>query len=140
MTRSPTSPDADAPVPVAHVNDRAEADMIQGLLESAGIASVQQRIGIDGPALGIGWLNPGGGSQRVLVRAGDAEEARALLAASVENERDGGDEIVVAPHPEGPGRRGPRSYNLIGAYARIWMWSFTAMALAFGVFLLLRLL
>jgi hypothetical protein len=140
MTRGPTSPDAEALVPVAHANDRAEAAMIQGLLESAGIASVQQRIGIDGPALGIGWLNPGGGSQRVLVRTGDAEEARALLAASVENVRGDGGEVVVGSHPEEPGRRGPRSYNLIGAYARIWMWSFAAMALAFGIFLLLRLL
>lgn len=120
MTRSPTSSAA-------------------GLLESAGIASVQQRIGIDGPTLGIGLLNPGGGSQRVLVRGRDAEKARALLAASVEGDRGDEGELALASQEE-PGRRGPRHYNLIGAYARIWIWSFAAMALAFGVFLLLRLL
>jgi hypothetical protein len=31
-----------------------------------------------------------------------------------------------------------RHYNLIGAYARAWLWSFIAMGLAFAIFLLLR--
>jgi hypothetical protein len=34
--------------------------------------------------------------------------------------------------------RKPRDYGLLGAYARIWFWSVGAMALAFGIFLLLR--
>jgi hypothetical protein len=53
-------------VSVAFANDRAEGDMIKGLLESAGIPSVLQQIGIDGAGLGIGLLNPGGGSRRVM--------------------------------------------------------------------------
>lgn len=46
-------------VGVAYANDRVEAEMIQGLLESAGVPSVLQPAGVDGPSLGIGWLNPG---------------------------------------------------------------------------------
>jgi len=47
--------------------------------DSAGIPSVLQQMGVDGPRLGIGLLNPGGGSQRVMVRSDQAEAARALL-------------------------------------------------------------
>ena len=57
--------------------------MIQGLLDSAGIPSVVQQVGIDGPQLGFGLLNPSGGSQRVMVRSDQAEAARALLAEAV---------------------------------------------------------
>jgi len=128
-------------VGIAHANDRAEADMIQGLLETAGIRSAQQQIGIDGPTLGYSLLNPGGGSRRILVRAGEAEKARALLAeTTVAGEQVDWPEDVGASDPEDAGGRGPRNYNLIGAYARIWAWSLGAMALAFAVFLLLRLL
>jgi hypothetical protein len=96
-------------------------------------------IGIDGPSLGIGWLNPGGGSRRIMVRASQLEDARALLPeAPAEAEPQDWAELVNAPYGEEPARRGPRNYGLIGAYARIWAWSFGAMALAFGVFLLLR--
>ncbi len=41
-------------------------------------------------------------------------------------------------HPEERGRRKPRDYGLIGAYARALAWSLGIMAVAFGVFLLLR--
>jgi Putative prokaryotic signal transducing protein len=127
-------------VDVAYANDRVEAEMIQGLLESAGIPSVLQRTGIDGPLLGIGWLNPGGGSRRVMVRASELEEARALLPETLaEDEQENWTEFVDASNAEELGRRNPRSYGLAGAYARIWAWSFGAMALAFAVFLLLRL-
>lgn len=124
---------------VAYANDRVEAEMIQGLLESAGIPSVLQHVGVDGPTLGIGWLNPGGGSRRVMVRAGELEEARALLAETlVTGEQEEWAEIPDALHPEERKLRKPRSYGLIGAYARIWAWSFGAMVLAFAIFLLLR--
>lgn len=127
-------------VGVAYANDRVEAEMIQGLLESAGIASALQHVGIDGPTLGIGWLNPGGGSRRVMVRASELEEARALLAETlVEDEQANWAETADASNAERLGRREPRSYGLIGAYARIWAWSAGAMAFAFGVFLVLRL-
>jgi putative signal transducing protein len=127
-------------VGVAYANDRGEAEMIQGLLESSGIPSVLQHVGIDGPMVGIGLLNPGGGSRRVLVRAEQSEEARALLAETlVEDEQEDWAETAGAVHPEEPAGRKPRNYNLIGAYARIWAWSIGVMAFAFAVFLLLRL-
>jgi hypothetical protein len=127
-------------VGVAYANDRVEAEMIQGLLESAGIASVLQHVGIDGPLLGIGWLNPGGGSRRVMVRASELEEARALLAETlVEDKQEHWAEMAGAANVEEPERRKPRGYGLIGAYARIWAWSAGTMALAFVVFLVLRL-
>jgi Putative prokaryotic signal transducing protein len=124
---------------VAHATDRAEAEMIQGLLKSAGIPSVLQQVGIDGPLLGVGWLNPGGGSQRVMVRASQSEEAQALLANSLaDGERVDWPETADSPYPEETGGRKLRSYGLIGAHVRIWAWSFGAMILAFAVFLLLR--
>jgi hypothetical protein len=134
---------ADAPegaelVAVAFAGDRAEADMIQGLLDTAGIQSTTQQTGINGPQLGVGWLNPGGGSQRVLVRSDQAEAARRLIEGTVANEPVdgiGSDDFLEAEEATG---RQPRNYGLFGAYARIWIWSFGLMALAFGVFLLLR--
>jgi hypothetical protein len=126
-------------VGVAHAADRTEAEMIQGLLESAGIPSVLQRVGIDGPLLGVGWLNPGGGSQRVMVRASQSEEAQALLANSMaDGEWVDWPETADSPYPEETGGRKLRSYGLIGAHVRIWAWSFGTMILAFAVFLLLR--
>jgi len=47
-----------------------------------------------------------------------------------------GDDSSYVEETEG---RKPRNYGLIGAYGRIWAWSLGAMALAFGVFLLLRM-
>lgn len=127
-------------VGVAHANDRVEAEMIQGLLEGAGIPSVLQQVGVDGALLGYGLLNPGGGAQRVLVRAGQSEEARALLAETLaENEGVEWEEAPdAATYMEERAGRGPRNYNLIGAYARIWATSIVAMALAFAIFILLR--
>jgi hypothetical protein len=74
-----------------------------------------------------------------MVHANQAEAARAVLAESLlPGEADGWDVPVDADDTsEVPGRK-PRSYNLIGAYARIWLWSFIAMGLAFAIFLLLR--
>lgn len=132
--------EAEQLVGVAHANDRVEAEMIQGLLESAGIPSVLQPTGIDGPMIGVGWLNPGGGSRRVMVRAVESERAQALLAeALVEGEQTDWTDTANASHLEETGGRKPRGYGLVGAYARIWVWSFGLMALAFAVFLLLRL-
>lgn len=128
-------------VGIAHADDRAEAEMIQGLLESAGIPSVLEHLGVDGPLVGIGVLNPGGAPRRVMVRAEQSAEARALLAETlVESESEQMDwtETANASHLEERERRKPRSYGLIGGYARIWAWSLGAMALAFAVSLLLR--
>jgi hypothetical protein len=132
--------DEDELIGVAYANDRVEAEMIQGLLESSGIASVLQHVGVDGPQLGIGWLNPGGGSRQVLVRANQSEEARALLAETlVEAEQENWAEVANATYLEEAAGHKPRNYGLVGAYARIWAWSFGLMLLAFAVFLLLRL-
>lgn len=127
-------------VGIAHANDRVEAEMIQGLLEGGGIPSVLQHTGIDGPLIGVGWLNPGGGSRRVMVRAAESERARALLAETlVEDEQMDWTDTANASHLEEREWRKPRGYGLVGAYARIWAWSLGTIALAFGVFLLLRL-
>lgn len=127
-------------VSVAFANDRAEGDMIQGLLDGAGIPSVLQQTGVNGPQLGFGLLNPGGGSQRVMVHPDQAEAARAMLgeavASSEPEDRGESDNSLYGEETEG---RKPRSYGLIGAYGRIWAWSLGAMILAFGVFLLLRM-
>jgi hypothetical protein len=128
------------PVSVAFANDRAEGDMIKGLLDSAGIPSVLQQMDVDGPQLGIGLLNPGGGSRRVMVRSDQAEAARALLGeAVVPGEPEDWVEGDGSPYGEETEGREPRSYGLIGAYGRIWAWSLGAMMLAFGIFLLLRM-
>lgn len=126
-------------VSVAFAHDRAEGNMIQGLLDSAGVPSVLQSIGIDGPRVGIGLLNPDGGSQRVMVRSDQAEAARALLGAAVPSDTEGWAEGNGFPEGEAAEGRKPRSYGLIGAYGRIWAWSLGAVALAFGIFLLLRM-
>jgi len=127
-------------VSVAFANDRAEGNMIQGLLDSAGIPSVLQPMGVDGPMLGIGLLNPDGGSQRVMVRSDQAEAARALLGeVVVPNEPEDWVESDNSPYAEETEGRKPRNYSLIGAYGRIWAWSLAAMMLALGIFLLLRM-
>lgn len=126
-------------VGIAYANDRVEAEMIRGLLESAGIPSTVQQLGVDGSALGIGLLNPGGGSRQVMVRPDQAEAARAVLAESLAAGEQGDWEDFSDAEHSGEARwREPRGYGLIGAYARIWLWSLTAMGLAFGIFLLLR--
>jgi hypothetical protein len=132
--------DEDDLVGVAYANDRVEAEMIRGLLESSGIPSVLQHFGVDGPLVGIGLLNPGGGSRRVLVRANQAEQARVLLAETLqEAEQENWAETANAAYLEEAGGRKPRNYGLAGAYARIWACSLGLMLLAFAVFLLLRL-
>ena len=118
--------------------DRVEAEMIQGLLESAGIPSVLQHMGVDGSLVGIGVLNPAGAPRRVMVRAEESERARTLIAETLV---EGGEvdltELAEAP-PEESGQREPRGYGLVDGYARIWAWSLGVIGLAFAVFLLLR--
>jgi Putative prokaryotic signal transducing protein len=128
-------------VQVAWAGDQTEAGMIQGLLENAGIASVQQQLGVDGPQVGFGLLNPGGGARRVMVHPGRAEEAKALLAETLGvAEEDAAPEPVNAEHLADARGRRPRGYGLVGAYARIYLWSAVAMAAVFGAFMLARAL
>jgi Putative prokaryotic signal transducing protein len=124
-------------VQVAYAQNRVEAEMIQGLLDNGSIPSALQALGVNGPQLGYGVLvtDP----QRVMVRADQAEQARALLAETlVEDEQEAWPEIANARHLEEAGGRKPRGYGLVGAYARIYLWSFGIVATAFGIFLLLR--
>ena len=113
------------------------------LLENAGIPSLLEQSGlnVNGPQLGFGLLprGLGGGPQRVMVHASRAEKARALLAETlVESTEEEWPEIANAEHLEVAGGRKPRSYGLVGAYARIYLWAFGIFAVAFGIFLLLR--
>lgn len=76
----------------------------------------------------------------MLVHASQAEEAQGLLAETlVEGEQVDLTEEVHALHPDEMGRRKPRDYGLIGAYARALAWSFATLILVLAVFLLLRL-
>jgi hypothetical protein len=125
------------PVEVAYAKDPVEAAMIQGLLENGGIPSLAHSIGIDGPKLGFGALATI--PQRVMVRADQAEQARSLLSGALAGgEQEPLAEIANARHLEVARGGRPRGYGLVGAYARIYLWSFGVIALAFGVFLLLH--
>jgi putative signal transducing protein len=129
-------------VAVAETRDQVEAEMLQGLLEDGGIPSALQPVGIDGPGLGIGVLNPGGGAKRVMVHAERLDAARALLAGTlVEDEEASWPEPVNARHlGDAGGGRGPRDYGIVGAYTRAWLLAAVVMAMAFGVFLAMRAL
>ncbi|HEV2858333.1 MAG TPA: DUF2007 domain-containing protein [Solirubrobacterales bacterium] len=131
-------PGASELVEIAFVGDEPQALMIQALLEEHGIPSLKQQVTPNGPFLGYGLLNPSGGSQRVMVHAHRAEEARALLEETMVEDEDGIPEPVNAEYLAEAEGRGPRNYGLVGGFARAFLWSFAAMALAFGVFMLLR--
>jgi hypothetical protein len=127
--------DADL-VEVMFASDRVEAEMVQGLLESEGIPSLLQATGVNGPQLGVG-LSPRS-PQRVMVRAEHAEVARRLLAQVTPEEDVDVDELANAAYLGEATGKGPRSYGVIGAYARIWFWSFAILAVTFGIFMLAR--
>ena len=110
--------------------------MIQGLLQNNSISSLLQQAGINGPQLGIGLLPQG--AQRVMVRASQADAARHLLAETMVDSDLEVEEFADDAYLDDAKGRGPRSYGLIGAYARIWLWSLVALGVAFGVFLLAR--
>ena len=134
-------------VQAAFARDSIEAEMIQGLLEGAGIPSLLEQAGlnVDGPQLGFGLLPRGfaGGPQRVMVHAERVEEARALLAETmVEVEPDQEEEwpeIANARNLGEAARRKPRNYGVVGAYTRAYLWAFGAFALMIGIFFLSRL-
>lgn len=124
-------------VGVAYANDRVEAEMIQGLLGGAGIPSLLRPIGVRGPEIGVGLLPRS--PHRVMVHADRAEAARRLLAETmVEEDQEAEPEIANARYLDEASGRKPRGYGLAGAYARIYLWSLGVLAVAFGVFLLLR--
>lgn len=123
-------------VEVMFAGDRVEAEMVQGLLESEGIPSMLQETGVNGPQLWVG-LSPRS-PQRVMVRAEHAEVARRLLAQVAPEEDVGVDELANAAYLGEARGRGPRNYGVVGAYARIWLWSFVVVAVTLGIFILAR--
>lgn len=123
-------------VEVMFAPDRVEAEMVQGLLESEGVPSMLQATGVNGPQLGVG-LSPRS-PQRVMVRAEHADLARRLLGETGTEEDLDVDEIANAAYLDEARGRGPRNYGLIGAYTRIWLWSFAVLAVTFGIFMLAR--
>lgn len=126
-------------VEIAYVGDEHQAMMIQALLKGNEIPSLQQQVTPSGPQLGYGLMGPGGGARRVMVHAHRAEEARALVTAAMAESETEIPEPVNAEHLEdAEGGRKPRNYSLIGAYARIYLVSFVAIALIFGAWFLLR--
>jgi hypothetical protein len=126
-------------VEIAFVGDEHQAAMIQALLEENGIPSLQQQVSPSGPQLGYGLMGLGGGSRRLMVHAHRVEEARALVtAAMVESENQVPEPVNAEYLEDAQGGRKPRSYGLIGAYARIYLVSLGVMALVFGAWMLLR--
>lgn len=125
-------------IEVAFVADEPQALMIQALLEGHGIPSLQQQVMPSGPQLGYGLMNPGGGARRVMVHGHRAEEARALIGNAQLLGEESQEPVNAEYLEEAAGGRKPRSYGLIGGYARAYLWSFGAMALAFGAYELLR--
>ena len=72
-------------VAAAYARNPLEAEMIRGLLESAGIPSILKSEGIAGKHRESGlWNMVGGGSQQIMVHANRLDEARALLAGPEE--------------------------------------------------------
>jgi hypothetical protein len=130
------SPGADL-VEVAFADDAAEGELIQGLLEGGGIACILRPAGINGAMLGFGLLPRA--AQRVMVRPERAQAARGLLYDSLfANEQDAAEGLAGADNIEASRGRKPRSYGLLGGYARAWLFSVGAMAIVLAVFLLLR--
>jgi Putative prokaryotic signal transducing protein len=127
-------------VKVAFARDRVEGEMIQGLLENAGIPCLleQEGLSVDGPQLGFSLATRGfgGGPRRVMVHANRAEEAQTLLTETLVED---GEEprLANAGHLEEADGRA-RNYGVVGGYARALSWSLGILGVAFGAFLLLR--
>lgn len=67
----------------AFVHDETEAEMIRGLLGSAGIPSLIQAAGMfEGARHGFGGVPVYGGAQKVMVHAHRLEEAQAVIASA----------------------------------------------------------
>lgn len=71
-------------VQAAFVRNEMEAEMIRGLLESAGIPSIIQPAGMfEGTRHGFGGVPVYGGAQKVMVHAHRLEEAETLIAETL---------------------------------------------------------
>jgi hypothetical protein len=125
-------------VEVAFAASRGEAEAVRGLLDSRGIACFLEPFGLDGVSLRYGVVEAT--SHRVMVRARDTEEARAVLA-SVEGDATPEEaDLANARNIEGAGGRRLRNYSALGATTRAAVFSIGAMALVFALFLLIHAL
>jgi hypothetical protein len=124
-------------VEVAFVGDEFQAEMIRALLDEHGIPSIQEQVAPSGPQMGYGLMNPGGGARRVMVHPERADQTRALLETTT---AEGSlPEPANADYLEdAKGGRKPRSYGVMGGYARAIFWSTLAMIAFFGIWFLLR--
>jgi hypothetical protein len=127
-------------VEVAFVGDEFQAGIIQALLEEHGMPSLLQQVGPSGPQLGYGLMNPGGGARRVMVHGRNADRARSLIEATRAAEDDFPEPVNAEYLDRATGKRKPRDYNVIGAYARAYLAAFVAFALFFAAWLLARAL
>jgi hypothetical protein len=75
-----------------------------------------------------------------MVHASRAKEARVLLAETlVEDETDTAPEIANTGYLKSARGGRLRGYGLVGAYARIYLFSLGAVAVTVGILLLLRI-
>jgi hypothetical protein len=74
-------------VEAAFVRNEMEAEMIRGLLESAGIPSIVQAAGMfEGTRHGFGGVPVYGGAQKVMVHAHRLEDAQAVIAETLRDD------------------------------------------------------
>ena len=71
-----------------------------------------------------------------MVRANQADAAQRLLAETLVEDKEAWPDTANASHLEDAAGKKPRGYGLLGAYARIYLFSFGAIVVALGVFLL----
>lgn len=142
MSREPgrTEGGARELVQVAFTRDLAEAEMIRGLLEANGIVSMQKSVGVDGPLLGYHLSHPSDGQRLVVVRAEQAPEAEAVLAAAAAaGEGEAMPEIANAGHlANAQGGRLRAYYRPLLRYLGLYVVSIVAMAAILGAYLLYR--
>jgi Putative prokaryotic signal transducing protein len=127
-------------VEIAFVPDEFQGKMIQALLEEHEIPSMVQQVTPSGPQLGYGLMNPEGGARRVMVHAEKADRARTLVETTMAEQDEAPEPVNAGYLEDAAGGRGPRNYNVIGAYARAYLVAFVVFALIFGVWLLFRVL
>ncbi len=126
------------PVQIAYADTREEAALIRGLLREEGIDCIARQAGVEG---GVGTSSLLTRSpRRIYVRPEDAAAARTLIAETMVEEpvEEEIPEPVNAAYLEGRGRRKPRDYNVVGAYARMYVVGFVLLGLILVVFLLLH--
>jgi hypothetical protein len=123
---------------IAYADTREEAALIRGLLREAKIQSIARQAGAEAGASTSAFLL--GTPRRIYVRPGDAVAARELIGEimveePVEEEIPEPANATYLAEAEG---RGPRDYNVLGAYARAWLIGVAVLGLILVAFLLLR--